>query len=85
MLYVSVIDITRDPPSAFAHPYDECVFLRARQVLLFDRISNAVLTDQPLSRRGIDQGHIDGVPMFPAELFESPVGHKRVHKFQLSG
>ena len=43
--HVSKVDVSGNFPSAFAHPYDERMLLRARQFLLFDSVRNAVLTN----------------------------------------
>jgi len=77
------IHIASNLPSTFARPDYKRVLLSARQVLLVDRISNAVLFHQPVPRRGLDQGHVDGAPMPSADLFKfkCPVGDKRIHQF----
>ena len=71
-------------PSAFARPDNERVFLGARWLLLFDRIRNTVLSDQPLPRRWIDQSHVDEAAMLPTELLKSSVRNERIDQLQLS-
>lgn len=81
---MSKVDITRYLPSAFACPYDDSVFLSAGEFVLFDRIRDTTLTDQPLPRRGVDQGYVDEAPMLPAELLKGCIRNKRIDQLQVS-
>lgn len=84
MFLVFKVNITRYLPSAIACPYDDGVFLSAGELLLFGRIRDTTLTDQPLPCRGVDQGHVDEAPMLPAELLKGSVRNKRIDQPQLS-